>query len=107
VASSGWIDRGEDPLCGQISQYDRSERQGLRNADILLEKCNKLQGFRIGGHLARRAQALEQLLAWYRAERPKFCETVAEGLAAASAALISMLSGRNIRRQAGLTARAD
>ena len=46
------------PVCGQISQYNRGERQGLRNVGVILDKCVKLQGFRIGSHLARRDQAL-------------------------------------------------
>ena len=46
------------PVCGQISQYNAGERQGLRNFGAVLDKCVKLQGFRIGSHLARRDQAL-------------------------------------------------
>ena len=87
------------PICGQISQYNRSESQGLCNANVLLDKCVKLQGFRIGSHLARRHQALDQLLDWYRAGRLNFHETVAQGLEAAPAALINMLSGGNIGKQ--------
>jgi NADPH-dependent curcumin reductase len=87
------------PICGQISQYNRRESQGLRNANVLLDECVKLQGFRIGNHLARRDQALDQLLDWYRAGRLKFHETVAQGLEAAPAALINMLSGGNIGKQ--------
>jgi NADPH-dependent curcumin reductase CurA len=55
------------PICGQISQYNRRERQGLRNTGVFLDKCIKLQGFCIGSHLARRDQALDQLMDWYRA----------------------------------------
>ena len=54
------------PVCGQISQYNRSERpesrQGLRNVGVFLDKCVMLQGFRIGSHLARRDQALDELM---------------------------------------------
>ena len=87
------------PICGQISQYNRREREGLRDTGVFLDKCIKLQGFRIGSHLARRDQALDQLMDWYRAGRLKFREAVAEGLEAAPAALISMLSGGNIGKQ--------
>ena len=89
---------GRMPICGQISQYNCSERQGLRNASVLLDKCVKLQGFRIGRHRARR-EALDQLMDRYRAGRRKFRETVAQGLEAAPAALINMLSGGNIGKQ--------
>jgi NADPH-dependent curcumin reductase CurA len=91
------------PICGQISQYNRSERpegrQGLRNVGVFLDKCVMLQGFRIGSHLARRDQALDELMEWFRAGRLKFRETVAEGLEAAPAALVNMLSGGNIGKQ--------
>jgi len=87
------------PICGQISQYNSRERQGLRNVGVILDKCVKLQGFRIGNHQARRDQALGELMAWYRAGRLKWRETVAEGFEQAPAALINMLSGGNIGKQ--------
>jgi NADPH-dependent curcumin reductase CurA len=87
------------PICGQISQYNSRERQGLRDVGVILDKCVKLQGFRIGNHLARRDQALGELMAWYRAGRLKWRETVAEGFEQAPAALINMLSGGNIGKQ--------
>jgi NADPH-dependent curcumin reductase CurA len=87
------------PVCGQISQYNRGERQGLRNVGVILDKSVKLQGFRIGSHLARRDQALAELMDWFRAGRLRFRETVAEGLEAAPAALVNMLSGGNIGKQ--------
>jgi NADPH-dependent curcumin reductase CurA len=87
------------PLCGQIWQYNRSERQGLRHAGVLLDKCIKLQGFRTGSRLARRDKARDQPMDWYRAGRLRFRETVAEGLEAAPAAPINMLSGGNIGKQ--------
>ena len=87
------------PVCGQISQYNRSERQGLRNVGVFLDKCVMLQGFRIGSHLARRDAALDELMDWFRAGRLRYRETVAEGLEAAPAALVNMLSGGNVGKQ--------
>jgi len=91
------------PVCGQISQYNAGERpgdrQGLRNAGAILDKCVMLQGFRVGSHLARRDEALDELMDWFRAGRLKFRETVAEGFDAAPAALVNMLSGGNIGKQ--------
>ena len=87
------------PICGQISQYNSRERRGLRNIGVILDKCVKLQGFRIGNHLARRDRALGELMAWYRAGRLRWYETVAEGFELAPAALINMLSGGNIGKQ--------
>jgi NADPH-dependent curcumin reductase CurA len=90
---------GRVPICGQISQYNLGERDGLRNVSTLLDKCLKLQGFRIGGHLARRDQALDELMDWFRAGKLTYRETVAEGLEAAPQALVNMLSGGNVGKQ--------
>ena len=87
------------PVCGQISQYNASQRQGLRNVGVILDRSVKIQGFRIGSHLARRDQALDELMEWFRAGRLRYRETVAEGLEAAPTALINMLSGGNIGKQ--------
>jgi NADPH-dependent curcumin reductase CurA len=87
------------PICGQISQYNSHVRQGLRNIGVILDKCVRLQGFRIGNHLARRDQSFGELMTWYRAGRLKWRETVAEGFEQAPAALINMLSGGNIGKQ--------
>src|SRR5262245_9193465 len=82
-----------------VRSHSTTQRQGLRNVGVILDKCVKLQGFRIGNHLARRDQALDELMAWYRAGRLKWRETVAEGFEQAPAALINMLSGGNIGKQ--------
>lgn len=87
------------PICGQISQYNAGDSRGLRNFGVILDKCVRVQGFRIGNHLARRDEALDELMAWYRAGRLKWRETVAEGFEQAPAALINMLSGGNIGKQ--------
>jgi NADPH-dependent curcumin reductase len=90
------------PVCGQISKYnadDAESRQGLRNVHVILDRCVTLRGFRIGSHLARRDQALDELMDWFRAGRLRYRETVAEGFEAAPAALVNMLSGGNIGKQ--------
>ncbi|MFM9937997.1 MAG: NADP-dependent oxidoreductase [Hyphomicrobiaceae bacterium] len=87
------------PICGQISQYNASERQGLRNVGVFLDKCVMLRGFRVGNHLKRRDQALGELMDWHRAGQLKYRETVAEGFESAPAALINMLSGGNVGKQ--------
>lgn len=87
------------PVCGQISQYNATDRAGLRNAGAILDKCLTIRGFRIGSHLARRDQALDELMDWHRAGKLRYRETVAEGLEAAPAALVNMLSGGNVGKQ--------
>lgn len=87
------------PICGQISQYNASDSHGLRNFGVVLNKCVRVQGFRIGNHLGRRDQALAELMDWYRAGRLKYRETVAEGFEQAPAALVNMLFGGNTGKQ--------
>ena len=87
------------PICGQISQYNTGSEQGLRNVGAILDKCVMIQGFRIGNHLKRRDEALDELMGWYRDGRLRYRETVAEGFEQAPAALVNMLSGGNIGKQ--------
>jgi hypothetical protein len=87
------------PVCGQISQYNTSERHGLRNYGVLLDKCVMIRGFRISNHLARRDEALDQLMRWHREGRLRYRETVADGIKQAPAAFINMLSGGNVGKQ--------
>jgi NADPH-dependent curcumin reductase len=87
------------PVCGQISQYNAAERQGLKNVGVILDKCVMIQGFRIGNHLKRRDEALNELMDMYRAGRLRYRKTVADGLEAAPAALVNMLSGGNVGKQ--------
>lgn len=87
------------PICGQISQYNTNEASGLRNIGALLNKCAMMQGFRISNHLARRDEALDQLMAWHREGRLRYRETVADGIEQAPAAFINMLSGGNVGKQ--------
>jgi NADPH-dependent curcumin reductase len=49
-------------ICGQISQYNSRERRGLTNVGVILDKCVTVRGFRSGDHLARRDQALDELI---------------------------------------------
>ncbi len=86
-------------VCGQISQYNTSERAGLRNFGALLDNSVTITGFRIGSRLDRRDHALGELQAWWREGRLKWRETVAEGIEQAPAAFINMLRGGNTGKQ--------
>ena len=86
-------------VCGQISQYDTTERAGLRNFGALLDNSATITGFRIGSRLDRRDHALGELQAWWREGRLKWRETVAEGIEQAPAAFINMLRGGNTGKQ--------
>ncbi len=87
------------PLCGLISQYNETHPAGFRNIGALLDKSAMIQGFRIGARLDRRDAALAELMQWHRDGRLRYRETVAEGLEAAPAALVNMLTGGNVGKQ--------
>lgn len=87
------------PLCGLISQYNETEAAGFRNIGALLDQSAMIQGFRIGSRLDRRDAALAELEQWHRDGRLKFRETVADGIEAAPAALVNMLTGGNVGKQ--------
>ena len=88
------------PICGMISQYNLSgERTALRNIGAVLDKCVRIEGFRIGNRLARRDQALGELMRWYRDGRLKWRETVAQGIESAPGALANVFRGGNIGKQ--------
>ena len=88
------------PVCGMISQYNvMGERTALRNFGAVLDKCVRIEGFRIGNRLARRDQALGELMQWYREGKLKWRETVAQGIESAPAALANVFRGGNVGKQ--------
>ncbi len=89
-----------EPVCGQISQYNATgERYAMRNMNAVLDKCLRIEGFRIGNRLARRDHALGELLNRYRAGELKWRETVATGIEQAPAALANVFRGGNFGKQ--------
>ncbi len=88
------------PICGQISQYNADgSRQALRNVGVFLDKSAMIQGFRIGSHLKRRDEALDELMGYFRAGRLIWRESVADGFEQMPAAFVNMLSGGNTGKQ--------
>lgn len=92
-------DEGRIPICGQISRYNSNAPAVLRNVHVLLDKGVLMQGFRIGSRLARRDEALAELLGWWRDGKLIYRETVSVGFETAPAALINMLNGGNYGKQ--------
>ena len=83
-----------------ISQYNLAgARTAVRNLGAVLDKCVRIEGFRIGNRLPRRDHALVELMQWYREGKLKWRETVAEGIEAAPAALANVFRGGNIGKQ--------
>jgi NADPH-dependent curcumin reductase CurA len=86
-------------LCGAISEVDNPEPHGLRRLLPLIVNRVRLQGFIVGDHQTRWPSAVYELGSLLENRRIRHHETVADGLAAAPAAFIGMLQGRNLGKQ--------
>ena len=85
-------------LCGLISQYN-SDPYPIRNLGSVLINRIKMQGFIVSDDLSRWPPALKELAGHVASGRIKYRESVAQGLAAAPAAFISLLKGGNVGKQ--------
>jgi NADPH-dependent curcumin reductase CurA len=85
-------------LCGLISQYN-SAPWPLKNIGAVLINRIRMQGFIVTDDLSRWPPALRELGPLVASGRLKYRESIAEGLAAAPAALISLLKGGNFGKQ--------
>jgi NADPH-dependent curcumin reductase CurA len=89
---------GRVALCGLIAGYDGGDIS-LTNVRALLVLRLRLQGFIISDHPDAWPQALAELGAAVADGRLRYRDTIANGLAAAPAALIDVLKGRNFGKQ--------
>ena len=85
-------------VCGLISEYN-SQPYPISNLRSVLVNRVRMQGFIVYDDLSRWPPALTELGAHVASGRIKYRESVAEGLAAAPAALISLLKGGNFGKQ--------
>jgi NADPH-dependent curcumin reductase CurA len=85
-------------ICGLISQYN-SEPYPIKNLGAVLINRIKMQGFIVSDDLTRWPPALKELAGHVAAGRIKYRESVAEGLANAPTAFISLLKGGNFGKQ--------
>jgi hypothetical protein len=85
-------------VCGLISQYN-SEPYPIKNLGAVLINRIRMQGFIVSDDLTRWPPALKELAGHVASGRIKYRESVAEGLAAAPAAFISLLKGGNFGKQ--------
>ena len=87
-------------ICGSISQYNNPEAEvGPRRLKEFEMWRVRQQGFRAPDYRGRYAEFLADMAPWVAGGRLRYRETVADGLAAAPAAFIGMLQGRNIGKQ--------
>ena len=87
------------PLCGMVSQYNATERYGVKNLMMAVGMRIRVQGFIVSDHMQRWPEALRQLGQWVRDGKIKYRESVTEGLENAPRAFIGMLKGENFGKQ--------
>jgi NADPH-dependent curcumin reductase len=85
-------------LCGLIAGYDGQDIP-INNVRALLVSRVTLQGFIVSEHMEFWPQALKELAQGVASGQIKYRESVAQGLAAAPAAFIGLLSGKNFGKQ--------
>jgi NADPH-dependent curcumin reductase CurA len=85
-------------VCGLIAGYN-GEDIAIHNVLALVVMRIRLQGFIVSEHLEHWPQALAELVAAIADGSLKYRETIADGLAAAPAAFIGLLEGRNLGKQ--------
>jgi hypothetical protein len=86
-------------LCGLVSQYNATERQGVLNFGAFLTNRVTLRGFIVSEHMEVWPTALAELAGHVAAGRVRTRETIVEGLERAPAALIGLLEGKNFGKQ--------
>ena len=85
-------------LCGMIAGYD-GQPLPMANPALLLVNRIKLEGFIVSEHMEVWAEALTELGGLVAAGKLKPRETIAQGLAAAPAAFLGLLKGKNFGKQ--------
>ena len=86
-------------LCGAISELDDPHPRGLPRLLPFIVNRVRLQGFIVRDHAARWPVAMAEISGHVAAGRMRYRETIADGLAAAPAALIGQLQGHNFGKQ--------
>ncbi|MFB6075262.1 MAG: NADP-dependent oxidoreductase [Haloarculaceae archaeon] len=87
-------------VCGQISQYNATERPtGPRKLGKLIETRATVEGFLEGDFQARAEQATRRLAEWVQSGDIAYRETVTEGLESAPDAFLGLFEGENVGKQ--------
>ena len=88
-------------ICGSISTYNRLGQPdiGPRHMRTLLVKRARMQGFLVFDYAERYREARAELAAWLGDGRLIHKEDVADGIEAAPAAFLRLLTGENFGKQ--------
>ncbi|MGE3865678.1 MAG: zinc-binding dehydrogenase [Hyphomonadaceae bacterium] len=82
-------DFGRLLICGQVSDYNRTEPQGFRATAPIISRRLRLQGFVLGDYRADFAAARKEMAGWVRAGKLTMSPTIMPGLALAVETFLS------------------
>ena len=85
-------------VCGLISQYNSAPYPMVNIGSVLTNRI-RMEGFIVSDDMSRWPPALKELGGHIAAGRIKYRESVADGLAAAPGAFVSLLKGGNFGKQ--------
>lgn len=86
-------------ICGQISQYEQSERYGVRNLWAMTQKRLSMHGFIVRDHAHLLPTYLERMARWLADGEVEVSETIRDGLENLPHAFVDMMAGRNFGKQ--------
>lgn len=86
-------------VCGMISQYNRTERQGIHNLGGIVRNRVRIQGFIVGEHLDLLDGYQAEMAAHLKAGRIRYREDIVDGIDNLAAAFVGMLRGDNIGKR--------
>lgn len=96
---------GRIAVCGLISQYNLTQREGIYNMTSVVSKRIRMQGFIEPDHKHLYPKYWETIIQFIREGKVVYVEDIAEGIEKAPSALIGLFSGHNVGKQVVLVAR--
>jgi NADPH:quinone reductase len=88
------------PLCGQISQYNKSSSEmGPRILWPLLSKSALIKGFFVDDYKKQYPQAIREMAQWIKEGKLKYREQVVAGIENLPKAFVGLFKGENIGKQ--------
>ncbi|MED6179479.1 hypothetical protein PIB30_001242 [Stylosanthes scabra] len=91
--------------CGMISQYGRTQPEGVTNLSYLIIKRIRMQGFAVFDYYLKYPMFLEYVMPKIKEGKIVYVEDIAEGLENGPAALVGLFKGLNVGKQVLLLAR--
>ncbi|KAG6471920.1 2-alkenal reductase (NADP(+)-dependent)-like [Zingiber officinale] len=95
---------GRIAVCGLISQYNLTQKEGIYNIMAILQKRLRIQGFIEPDHKHLYPEFLETIIGYIREGKVTYVEDIVEGIEKAPLALVGLFTGQNVGKQVVLVA---